>query len=42
MGRQLSVMQKAFASSVIYFRESEGICFHRRWFMCLSVSLCRL
>ena len=23
-----------------YPRESEGICFHRRWFVCVCVSVC--
>ena len=29
-----------FRSNFYYPRESEGICFHRRWFGCVCVSVC--
>jgi len=33
----LSLKGAENAVTVSYPRESEGICFHRRWFVCLSV-----
>jgi len=35
-------LSRDYICSLVYPRESEGICFHRRCFVCMSVCLCAI